>query len=117
MNRKDKERLRRLYSLMDAVPFAGGSTASLTVAGLAGYEQDMRAFIPAVRQIMYGILADGLDDWEEGIDYHDPDLSLDALEAWIEKRKCENWQEASDYSFRHFYDDFRNGLEKGETTK
>lgn len=108
MNKKDRERLGRLYQLIDAVPFASGGTASLTVAGLAGFEQDMKAFIPAVRQAIYGLLVNGFEDWEEGVDYHDPDLTLDALEAWIEKRKGEQWQGADGDSFKRFYEDFRD---------
>lgn len=106
MNQKDKERLNRLYRIINAVPFSASGSKSQSVAGLAGYEQDMRAFLPAIKETIKGIAADGYE-WEEGYDYQDPDLMLDALEAWIEKRKLEQWQGATEHDFRCFYVAFR----------
>jgi len=106
VNKKDKARVLRLHRLIAAVPFAkiGGGTTSQSVMGLAEYDQDMRAFIPAVCIVLYGILGEGNEGWSVGYDYDDPDLVMDAIEQWRDKRKREQWQGAREWSLLPFLD-------------
>jgi hypothetical protein len=44
----------------------------------------------------------GNEFYEEGIDFENPEKLLTIVEKWIEKRKSEGWQNASEFSLRRF---------------
>lgn len=84
MNRKDKERLGRIYAIMCDVPKAAvAGTASATVAALAGWEKDSRHMVDEIQRVLCDVL------WD---DFADADRRLDELEAWVKQRRLEGWQ-------------------------
>lgn len=103
MNNKDKERLERLGEIMKAVPYSKSGTATQTGVGAIQFEQDMRAVRPWMIKVIQGMLWEGLEGFEEGWDYENPDLLLTALEEWVRMREAEGWQNAREDSFRWFY--------------
>jgi hypothetical protein len=104
MNQENRKRLWRLKQLITAIPYPhdGGSKSSVSIAGLAGYQSDMRNLLPALARVIEGITYSGIDELEEGEDYEDPDELMADIEAWIEKRKCEDWTSVPTYDFENF---------------
>ena len=97
MNNKDRIRLERFSKLMLSVPFAsdGSGAASATVVGFVGYSNDMRQLMPALKAVLYGMACENYDTlygWEKGEDYHDPDVTMDRIQQWIEQRNREGWE-------------------------
>jgi hypothetical protein len=95
MNDKDRNYLIRLQKILEAVPFSASGVATTTGYGAVMFEQDMRALRPYVRKAIEGLVMRGNSYLEEGLDFYNPDQTLDLIEAWIERRKKEGWQNAS----------------------
>jgi hypothetical protein len=108
MNNTDRSRLIRLQFILDAVPFSASGMATTTGVGAVMFEQDMRALRPYVRKVIEGMVLEGNPIYED-IDYNKPQKLLDAIVRWIDKRKTEGWQNASQYSLEHFLKN--NGVE------
>jgi hypothetical protein len=106
MNRKDRDRLMRLKNLIANVPFAktsGGGGSTATVAGLMGFDADMRAVQPFYARVIDGMVYAGLEGFEEGFDYDDPDELLDVMEQWVKQRGEDGWENANEYSLRDLW--------------
>ena len=108
MNDIDRSRLTRLQAILEAVPFSASGTATTTGYGAIMYEQDMRALRPYIKKAIEGMVLQGNTWLKEGDDFENPDEMLSIIEAWIEKRKHENWQDASAYSFEYFLKNIRD---------
>lgn len=108
MNTNDRNRLVRLQSILEAVPFSASGMATTTGYGAIMFEQDMRALRPYLRKAIEGMVLQGNAYLTEGLDFENPDDMLSAIEAWIDKRKTEGWQDASQYSFEFFLKEFRH---------
>lgn len=102
MNNNDRNRLIKLQNILESVPFSASGMATTTGYGAIMFEQDMRALRPYIRKAIEGMVLQGSICLEEGEDYENPDKMLCAIEAWIEKRKKEGWENASQYSFEYF---------------
>jgi hypothetical protein len=94
MQKKERQRIGRLYDLIDAVPFPASGTKSTTIAGLGGYAEDMRQFTPAIKAVLLGIMALDCGNKEliEDEDYKNPDEMLTAMELWVNLRSSQQWQ-------------------------
>lgn len=101
MNGVDRSRLIRLQFILDAVPFSASKTATTTEYGAVMFEQDMRALRPYIRKVLEGMILDGNPVYE-GFDYNEPQKLLDAIVRWVDKRKAEGWQNASQYCIEYF---------------
>ncbi|KKK56993.1 hypothetical protein LCGC14_3058970 [marine sediment metagenome] len=84
MNQQDRDRMARLYALIDRVPFphagSGGPTASLR--GMVTYQEDMRVFMPMLKTV---VLAIARPDMEA------PDQELAEIEHLIRRREVSGW--------------------------
>lgn len=92
MNQKDRARMAELYNIVRCVPFPASGSQSTTIAGIAGYVEDMRELDPWIARLITGISLDGHPELEKGVDYDDPDLIIAAIQEWIKIRKQEQWQ-------------------------
>jgi len=101
MNKSDRNRLVRIQAILEAVPFSASGTATTTGYGAIMFEQDMRALRPFLRKAIEGMVLQGNEWMVEGEDFENPDELLSKIEAWIEKRKSEGWQNASSYSLEY----------------
>jgi hypothetical protein len=102
MNSQDKKRLSRLQIILDVIPFSANGTATSTGYGAIMFEQDARALRPYVRKITEGMILENNPHFEEGMDYESPDKLLTLVEHWIDMRKREGWNNASEYSLSRF---------------
>ena len=116
MTSKERERLSRLFVLIDAVPFPhdGSGTKSASAQGMVDFQADMRDFRAAYHEAFYAVMLDGQPETYVWEDFDHPDLLIAALEAWVEARKHKNWERPT-LSWRHFYEEYRaeHGREYG----
>ena len=120
MNHKDMSRLERLTRIMDAVPLPSPLTPmDQRNKAAAAYEQDMRAFGPAVKAVLDGMVQErrvhtsGRTPTETELapnGFDDPDLLLDALEKWVDMRRDQNWEGANSQSLHPFWVDARRQM-------
>jgi hypothetical protein len=108
MTRKERERFSRLFGLIEAVPFPhdGSGTKSASAQGMVDYQADMRDFRAGYHAAFYAVMLDGQESAEMWGDYDHPDLLLDALEAWVEARKAEQWEKPY-LDWAYFYHNYR----------
>lgn len=94
MNQKDRERITRLYSIIENIPFPASGSKSTTISGIAGYTQDMREMTPAIIRVLSGMCYESLNNPEFVVDedYKDPDRMLLAMETWIKRRNQDQWE-------------------------
>ena len=93
----------------------GEETASLE--GAFAYSEDMHALVPMIQQFLMGmVMVDNLnrypdlveaEEYEEGWDYHDPALTLKAIQGWIEMRDSQGGQKPDRYGLKRIYKDLR----------
>ena len=121
MKIKERDMLLDLHTVLTKVPFPhdgmGMKTASM--AGFVNYSEDMHALVPMVQQFLMGIVTvDNLnrhpdlvetEEYEEGWDYHDPALTLKAIQGWIEVRVSQNWENPNRYGLKRIYKNLRKG--------
>jgi hypothetical protein len=93
MKRAQRQRIDRLYNLIERVPFPASGTKTTAIAGLSGYAEDMRQFIPAIREVLFAMMAIDCGNPEliEDEDYKNPDEMLAAIEAWVALRASQQW--------------------------
>lgn len=99
MNATDRQRLARLYSLVDAVPFPASGTATTTAAGLSAYAQDMRYFRPRFKQVLLDMLYEDAakhSDLSEGKDFDNVEDQIVELEKWVERKQAAGWERISE---------------------
>lgn len=104
MNKRDKIRNERLHQIISAPPKPDTlGTKTATFEGFYGYSQDMAIIQNTLRQYYYHLLIEanwaGTDEWESiraELEWINPDRYLDALEAWVTRRKQENWKTPRD---------------------
>jgi len=86
MNNTDRKRLSRLYGALNDVPMPlGRGSRSATVVGYATYGNDMQELKPLFSKLLLEIRD---QDPRSG---DDPEATLDEIEAYIARRKAENW--------------------------
>lgn len=115
MKIKERDMLLDLHAILTKVPFPhdgmGMKTASM--AGFANYSEDMHALVPMIQQFLMGmVMVDNLNRYpdlveEEGWDYHDPALTLKAIQGWIKVRVSQNWKNPNRYGLKRIYKDLR----------
>jgi PAS domain-containing protein len=102
VNDNDRERLIRISLILEAIPFSASGMATTTGIGAVMFEQDMRALRPYIRKVFEGMILEGNPNFEEGLDYDNPYHLIVGIEKWIQKRKDDGWQNASQYSLEYF---------------
>ncbi len=122
MNDKDRKRVYRLKRLVERVPLPadGAGTQSQSLTGTVTFARDMREVKEAHWQITNGMLLDGVNGQVEGWDYEPVDLSLDALERWIDQRSLDQWSfpSGSFLTYKQVYTDLvKQRTPPSETTK
>lgn len=117
MKIKERDMLLDLFSILTKVPFPhdgmGEKTAS--AKGAFDYSEDMHALVPMIQQLLMGMVTvDNLnrdpnlrDEYEEGWDYHDPALTLKAIQNWIKMRIDQRWESPSRYGLKGIYERLR----------
>ena len=117
MKISERDNLLELQKILSKMPFPsdgmGAKTASML--GHIQYAEDMHALVPMVQQALMGMVTlDNIrrypeiaSDYEEGWDYHDPSLTLQAIDKWIELRVSQKWENANRYELKRIYDEMR----------
>lgn len=117
MNIKERDYLLDLQKILSKVPFPhdGMGEKTLSIPGFIEYVEDQRALVPMIQQLLNGmIIKDNIrrypdigGDYEEGWDYHDPSLTLKAIEKWFELRIKQKWEGGNRYELKRIYDEMR----------
>lgn len=104
---RTRAQLLALQEVLLSIPFSASGTATSNGVGAVMFEVDMRAVRPYLSKVIDGIILEGNLDLEEGWDYENPDKLLQALKEWVEIRKAENWTNPREYSFRTYWETFK----------
>lgn len=120
MKIKERDLLLDLHVILTKVPFSHDGTGAKTasIKGAFTFSEDMHAIIPMVQQfLMSMVIADNLnrypdlkEEYEEGWDYHDPGLTLKAIQVWLELRISQGWKNPNRYGLKRIYDELREGM-------
>jgi len=90
MKRKDIIRLAKIKEILNEVPFGyDGSTAqTASIRGAFKFQRDMNYLRPKISDILQSMI-----EGNNPSDFYDsPDDLIEEVEAWIEKRKNEDWE-------------------------
>ena len=87
MRREESERILRLYTVVDAVPFPRQGAQD----DGAGYILDMREFLPALKKALYSIVCASVPGMVADIDYDNPDRLMDTMKRWVDTRQAQQW--------------------------
>lgn len=92
LRKRDRERLFRFYTVINAIPLAqdGSGSATVDIFGIANYCADMREIKQGINDFLLALCSEGIEELEN--DYYSPDLYLDALEDWVAERRKVDWE-------------------------
>lgn len=92
--------------------------------GFAEFSEDMQALFPMIQQLLMGMAIvenirrypEEKEEYEEGWDYHDPSVTMKAIQEWIKVRNSQGWEKPSRYALREIYESIRStGNTEGES--
>ena len=117
MKIKERDLMMDLGAILTKVPFPHDGMGSKTssVEGHLDYSEDMHALIPMIQQLLMGMTTvDNLrrfpelaDEYQEGWDYHDPALTLKAIQEWLKMRVSQKWESPDRYGLKRIYEELR----------
>ena len=123
MKIKERDYLIELQKILSKVPFphSGMGMKTASTSGFVAYSEDMGGLIPMIKQVLNGIVfidnirryPDLADEYEEGWDYHDPGLTIQAIQEWLKFRVSQKWENPDRYELKKIYERVRReaGLE------